>query len=311
MLRYVFMGTPEFASVILERVAEKIGPPVHVVTQPARSKGRGQKVIPTAVQALCETRGWAFDATDNVNSEEMLARLQQTKPDLILVAAFGQILKKGILEMPARYCLNVHGSLLPHYRGAAPVQRAILNGDVETGITIQRMARKLDTGDILVQKKAPILRGETSQMLLDKLSGVGADALLEAVQLISAGKEQFIPQDESQASHAAKLDKKEAKIDWNRSAKEIERQIYGLQPWPNAETVLGKDRLQIFKAEAIDEKSAKPPGEVITDHKSHLKVCCGQGVLALTEIQLENRKRLAIVDFLRGYRGNFPFSKLS
>jgi len=173
------------------------------------------------------------------------------------------------------------------------------------------MARKLDTGDILVQKKAPILRGETSQMLLDKLSGVGADALLEAVQLISAGKEQFIPQDESQASHAAKLDKKEAKIDWNRSAKEIERQIYGLQPWPNAETVLGKDRLQIFKAEAIDEKSAKPPGEVITDHKSHLKVCCGQGVLALTEIQLENRKRLAIVDFLRGYRGNFPFSKLS
>lgn len=303
------MGTPPLAAEILERLAETQGPPVHVFTQPPREAGRGRKLTPTPVQELCERKGWEFSAVENVNTDEAMLILAAKQPTLILVAAFGQILKKPILEFP-KYCLNVHASLLPKYRGAAPFQRAILNGDTETGVTIQRMARKLDTGDILIQKRIPILRQETSGQLLDRLTKLGAEALIEAVKLIESGKEHFTAQIESDATYAAKLDKKDSPLDFKLSALEIERRVYGLQPWPIAETKLGKDRLQIYAAQALESNKALAPGQIETDHQSYVHVGCGQGVLALTEIQPENRKRLSIVDFLRGYRGNFPFTEV-
>lgn len=308
------MGTPEFAATILRRIADAQGPPALVLTQPPREAGRGRKQSPSAVQTLCEQTGWHFDNPESVNTDASMKRLKDVTPDVILVAAFGQILKKPILELP-KYCLNVHGSLLPKYRGAAPVQRAILDGDTETGITIQRMARKLDTGDILLQKRLLIRRKETSAQLLDRLAELGAESLIESVRMIESGKEKFIPQVEADATNAAKLDKKDSPIDWTRTAMEIERQVYGLQPWPVAETRLGKDRLQVYGADAMPGVPAVPgstsaarAGSIVTDHKTHVHVVCGDGRVALTEIQLENRKRLSIVDFLKGYRGKFPFS---
>jgi methionyl-tRNA formyltransferase len=307
MLRYVFMGTPDFAATILLKLFESQGAPVHVFTQPARAAGRGRKLIPTAVQQLSEEKGFAFDAVESVNTDAAMATLEQKQPDLILVAAFGQILKKPILEFP-KYCLNVHGSLLPKYRGAAPVQRAILNGDSETGITIQRMARKLDTGDILLQRSIPIRRQQTSAELLAELSHLGAECLVESIQQIEAGREKFIAQDEALATYASKLEKSEARIDWTRPALEIERQVYGLQPWPVACTTLGSERLQIYGALALETPSQLATGQIETDHKSYVHIGCGQGALALTEIHLENRKKLSIVDFLRGFRGALPFT---
>jgi methionyl-tRNA formyltransferase len=311
MLRYVFMGSPPLAATILERLCGELYPPIGVVTQEPKEAGRGRKLQPTAVEGFAKSRGLEVLATPNVNAPEALALLRSWQPDLLLVAAFGQILRNEVLALPRLFSLNVHASLLPRYRGAAPIQRAILDGDGKTGITIQKMARKLDTGDILLQREIAILPEETSGALMDRLAVLGGECLVESVRRIEAGTHTFQPQDERLATYAAKLTKEEAVLDWAKPADVLLRQIYGLQPWPVAETRLGGERLKVFAARVTDERRDEPPGSIATDHRGVLAVRTGDGrALSLTEIQLENRKRLAVEDFLKAYRGSFPYPKM-
>ncbi len=312
-LRYVFMGSPGLAATILETLCTELYPPVAVVTQTAKAQGRGHKVIPTEVERFARTQDLNLFSTDDINAPATVGALKPFDPDLILVAAFGQIFRAEVLALPKKYCLNVHASLLPSYRGAAPVQRAIWNGERQTGVTIQKMAKKLDAGDILIQKTIPILPEDTSHDLLIKLARLGAEALCESVRLIESGKETFTAQEEALASFAPKIEKSDSPLDWSKSAESLGNQIRALQPWPVAETQLGKDRLRVFKAK-VEQRSPLPnaaPGSVFTDAKTYLSVQCGDGkVLSLTEIQLENRKRLEINQFLMAYRGSFPYSSM-
>lgn len=311
MLKYVFMGSPELARVILEEVSSKYGSPSHVVTQPPRPQGRGKKTQPTAVGAYCEKMGWPLIATDNVNLPEHIATLKASKPDLILVAAFGQLLRQSVLELPSLYCLNVHASLLPAYRGAAPIQMAIWNGDRTTGVTIQKMVKKLDAGDILLQKETPIGPNDTSADLLDRLAVLGGQALVEALHVIEKGNASFSPQQESLATKAPKISKQQGHIQWTQSASQIDCQVRALIPWPIAETRLGGQRLKIHRVEKTDGTAPGEPGEIVTDSKTFLKVACGNGTsLNLTEVQPENKKKLTIAEYLAAFRGNFPFNKM-
>jgi methionyl-tRNA formyltransferase len=208
-------------------------------------------------------------------------------------------------------CYNVHGSLLPKYRGAAPIQRAIWEGEKITGITIQRIVRKLDAGDIVLKKEISIESEETSGQLMTRLAHLGGEALVEAVRLIESGQATFTPQTESLVTYAKKLEKEDAILNFNLSASKLVNQIRALQPWPVAETILGKTRVKIFKAEITSPGKAGLPGDISTDHKTFLLIHCGEGTaLSLTEIQPENRKRVKIHEFLQAFRGNFPFNKI-
>ncbi len=301
MLKYIFMGTPQFAASILEKLSRELYPPVLVITQEAKAQGRGQKITETPVAVTAKNLNLKCIASANVNTEEMTAVMSAAQADLILVVAFGQILRDPILKIPKICCLNVHGSLLPKYRGAAPIQRAIWDGEKETGITIQKMAKKLDTGDILLKKVIPIASDDTSHSLFEKLSVLGGEALLESVKLIESGNYTFIPQDESLATHAKKLDKEEAPLDFSLPAKVLENHIRALQPWPIAEANFFQTRVKVFKAE-VGKPTSKQASEIITDSKSYLEIACGDGkTLSILEVQPDNRKRMSIQDFLRGY----------
>ncbi len=311
VLRTVFMGTPEFAATILQKLVAEGLPPVAVVCQPARAAGRGLKQEPSAVEALAQQLGLPVFPVQSVNTPEMVAELTALKADLFLVAAFGQLLKKEILDIPRLYSLNVHGSLLPKYRGAAPIQRAILDGQTLTGVTIQKMVKKLDAGDILLTKTTPISESDTSVDLFERLAVLGAEALIEAVRLIDGGTPFFTPQVEADATVAPKLTKEEAVIDWTQPAPKILRKVNGLQPWPVAQSALGGVRLKVYGAEMSKASGPSAPGDISTDHKTRVLVGCGGGTaLSLTRIQLENRKKLEIKDFLTAYRGNFPFENM-
>ncbi len=311
MLKIIYMGTPPFAATILEKLCDELYPPVAVVSQVAKATGRGHKVIPSAVEDLGRRLGLNVITSLNVNASPTLDVLRTFEPDIILVAAFGQILKEEILSLPKLGCFNVHGSLLPKYRGAAPVQRAIWDGETFTGITIQKVVRKLDAGDIVLKKEIAIEPEETAGQLMDRLAHLGGEALVESVRLIEAGKAHLTPQDESQVTYAKKIEKEDARINFELPAHQVFNQIRALQPWPVAETKLGNTRVKIFGARVSPLKDAGKPGDIFTDHKSHLTIQCGQQTaLALTEIQPENRKRLKIQEFLQAFRGNFPFNKI-
>ena len=311
MLKIIYMGTPPFAATILEKLCDELYPPVAVVSQVAKATGRGHKVIPSAVEDLGRRLGLNVITSLNVNASPTLDVLRTFEPDIILVAALGQILKEEILSLPKLGCFNVHGSLLPKYRGAAPVQRAIWDGETFTGITIQKVVRKLDAGDIVLKKEIAIEPEETAGQLMDRLAHLGGEALVESIRLIEAGKAHLTPQDESQVTYAKKIEKEDARVNFELPAHQVYNQIRALQPWPVAETKLGDTRVKIFGARVSPIKDAGKPGDIFTDHKSHLTIQCGQQTaLALTEIQPENRKRLKIHEFLQAFRGNFPFTKI-
>lgn len=290
MLKIVYMGTPEIASTILTAIHSAGYKPSLVVTQPAKPQGRGHKIEKSHVAKTSEKLGIPCVETDNASSGSALEAIRAANPDLILVVAFGQILKENLLSLPKIACLNVHASLLPKYRGAAPVQRAIWNGDLETGVAIQKMVRKLDAGDILHVKTTPIKPTETSGELLARLSVLGGEGLVESLQLIESGKFQFSKQDESKVTVAAKISKDEAKIDWKKPSDFIYNQIRALQPWPVAESVIEGVRVKVFKAEVVD-RGAKAP----------IQMQCGDGkTLSILELQPENRKRMSAAEFLSG-----------
>lgn len=311
MLKTIFMGTPSFAAISLERLHRQAASPVAVVSQPAKPQGRGQKVTPTAVAQYASDQGIPLLVTSNCNEPSFVESLRKLEPDLILIVAFGQILKDEILKLPKLFCLNVHASLLPEYRGAAPIQRAILDGKKVTGITVQKIVPKLDAGDILLQRQLDISPTETSGELSDRLALLGAECLVESVQRVLSGNFHFTPQDESKVTYARKIDRQCAVIDWSKPCQMIFNQIRGLQPWPVAETRLEGKRLMIYRAEMGAQPETAKPGDVMTDGKTYLRVLCGDGVpLTLTEIQAENKKRLGIKQFLAAYRGHFSCRRM-
>jgi len=303
MLKTIFMGTPGIAAQILEKLCEKELVPSLVITQMAKPKGRGYQVTPSEVERYARTQDLNVMETLDVNAPATVGVLKTFHPDLIIVVAFGQILKDPILSLPRIGCFNLHASLLPKHRGAAPVQRAILEGDRETGVTLQKMVKKLDAGDIFLQEKCVIDEEETSGELLHRLGSLGGDLLVKAFSLWERGEGKLIPQDDSLATYARKLEKSESDLDLKRSAPELKRAIQAFQPWPIAQVDFFGEKLRIFKAAVVGGDLSKGVGFIDSDSKTYLKIQCGGSeALSLLEVQQEGRKRLNIRDFLQGFR---------
>lgn len=307
--RLVFMGTPRFAVPTLLALHGAGHEILGVVTQPDRRKGRGKKVAFPPVKEAALTLGLSVFQPANVNEEGFAGQLAALSPDVIVTVAFGQILKGHILGLPPRGCLNVHASLLPKYRGAAPIAWAIYNGDSVTGVTIMMMDEGMDTGPILAAREEHIQPDDTTESLGERLADDGARLLVETLEGWLAGKLDPIPQDAERASYAPPLKKSDGKIDWRRPAMEIERQIRSMIPWPGAFTTLDGKTLKIYRAQLAEPVEVMPPGEcLVTDDT--WRVATGRGALDLKEVQLAGKKRHDIRTFLKGFkpRGRLLFS---
>lgn len=297
-MRIVFMGTPDFAVPSLQRLLADGREVVGVFTQPDRPKGRGYKLAPPPVKVLALEEGIPVYQPEKMRDGAALAQLQALQPDLVVVAAYGRILPPDLLAVPRLGCLNVHGSLLPQYRGAAPIQWSVLGGDSETGVTIMQMAEGLDTGDILLQRATPIGPDETAGELFDRLALLGAQALSEALALLEAGALSPTPQEEALATYAPPLQKAQATLDFARPARSAHNQVRGLNPWPVARTTLDGRLLKVYSSRPVSGKGQ--PGQVL-EGKNRLVVACGEGALEILELQAEGGKRLPAADFLRGH----------
>jgi methionyl-tRNA formyltransferase len=296
-MKLVFAGTPEFAAATLAALLDAGHEIGLVLTQPDRPAGRGLKLQPSAVKLLAQTRGLPIRQPAVLNGA-VQAAVGEVQPAAMIVAAYGLIVPAALLKLPPRGCLNVHASLLPRWRGAAPIQRAILAGDARTGITIMQMDAGLDTGPILLQEGLSIAADETAGTLHDRLAALGAGLIVRAL----ATRPEPQPQDESQATYARKLRREEADIDWRRAAGEIERQVRAFDPAPGAQTHLGGSAVKIRRAR-VEPGVAGAPGTVCACEPSGILVACGRDGLRVTELQRAGGKRLAAMDFLAGFRG--------
>lgn len=299
-MRIVFMGTPEFAVPSLKALAESGDEVAALVAQPDKPKGRGLKPAPPPTKIVAEQFGIPVLQPSGIRTEEFLNELAALNPDLICVAAYGKILPKAVLELPRFGCLNVHASLLPKYRGAAPVNWAIVRGEKVTGITIMQMDEGMDTGDILLKREMPIDYDDTGETLTEKLSLAGAELLLQAIAELKKGYLQPLKQDETAATYAPMLKKEDGRVDWSKPAGEIRNQIRGMLPWPGAYTYSNEKMIKIYKA-AVAEGEGKQ-GEVIDAPQGVLRVMTGEGALDILELQLEGGKRLDAKAFLSGRR---------
>lgn len=300
-MKIIFMGTPDFAAKTLEAIDKAGHEIVLAVTQPDKPKGRSGKLAVSEVKQYAIEHGIEVFQPEKVREADAVARLYNYEPELIVVAAFGQILPKDLLEMPKYGCINVHASLLPHLRGASPIQTSILLGDKETGVTIQQMGEGLDTGDIISQRSIPIKDDDTGGSLFDKLAELGAELAVDTIEDIAKGNTSPVPQDETHASYAKKIDKSMGHIDWDKDASEIERIIRALNPWPSAYTYIDGKMLKIWSAGTEAEKTGTP-GRITEITKDTITVSCGKGSLILKEVQLEGKKRMNVHDFLLGYK---------
>lgn len=296
--RTVFMGSPDFALPTLRALAENY-PVVGVVTQPDRPAGRGRTLTPPPVKLLAVELGLPLIQPTRLRLPEAMEQLRAWAPDLIVVAAFGQILRPEVLELPAYGCINVHASLLPRWRGAAPIQRALLAGDSETGITIMRLEAGLDTGPMLSRQALPIAPEETGGSLHDRLARLGGVLVTEALDRLEAGTARFEPQDDAAATYARKLAKSEALIDWTQPAEALERQVRAFDPWPVAETRLDGQQLRIWRAHAAAAGEAAAPGTVLSSGKDGIVVMTGRGALVLDRVQLPGRRAVTAPEFAR------------
>jgi methionyl-tRNA formyltransferase len=297
------MGTPEFAVPSLQALLDGQNAVVGVVTQPDQPSGRGMILHAPPVKKLAEAYHIPVFQPAKLRTPEALERLQAWQPDLIVVAAYGKMLPNTVLTLPPLGCINVHASLLPKYRGAAPIQWAIAEGEKETGVTIMRISERMDTGDILLQKAIPIEADDTGGSLHDKLSTLGAEALRETLRLLKQGQLLARSQNEADATYAPIIKKEDGRIDWRLSAVAIERRIRAFNPWPSAYTTFGGKFLKIFKAhlEAQPLCTQVTPGTVTEVSPVHLLVATGDGQLSLLEVQLEGKRRMPIEEFLRGH----------
>ncbi len=299
-LRILFMGTPVFACPTLQTLIDRGENIVAVVTQPDRPKGRGQQMQPPPVKELALKHGIPVLQPQKVRTPEAVEEIRRCAPDLIVVVAFGQILPKALLEIPPHACINVHASLLPRYRGAAPLNWCIINGETETGVTTMIMDVGLDTGDMLLKKTTPIDPDEDAQSLHDRLSTIGAEALAETLDMLTDEKLTPEKQDDSLTCYAPMLKKELGLIDWTKGPKAIKDLIRGVTPWPGAYTFLDNRMLKLFRPR-IGYGSGQP-GTVLAAGKYGIEVACNGGSLLIDELQLEGKKRLPAAEFLGGCR---------
>ncbi|MEA4941138.1 MAG: methionyl-tRNA formyltransferase [Oscillibacter sp.] len=302
-MRILFMGTPEFAVASLKRLVEDGHTICGVITQPDKPKNRGMKLIPTPVKECAMSYGISVFQPLKARDGEAMGIVRQLEPELIVVAAYGKILSEDLLNYPKYGSINVHSSLLPKYRGAAPINWAILNGEAETGVSIMYMAAAIDVGDVIAQLKTPIGPDEDAQALTVRLSMLGAEALSGAVMALENGSADRTPQDESAFTYAPMLSRELSPIDWTRSAHVINCQIRGLIPWPAASTdAIAGQPMKIFRSVETGEDTSAQPGTVLSADKRGIAVACGDGkVLCLTEIQVTGGKRMSAADYLRGH----------
>ncbi len=298
-IRTVFMGTPEFALPTLQGLIDAGANLVGVYTQPDRPKGRGKKLTASPVKELALAHQLTVFQPERLRRPEAVEELRRLAPDLIVVVAYGQILPRSVLEIPRFQCINVHASLLPKYRGAAPINKAIVDGETETGVTTMLMDVGLDTGAMLVKRSTPIGPDETTGEVHDRLALLGREALEETLRLICAGQLTPQEQDETASTYAPMMNKEDGLIDWSRSAREIHNQVRGLDPWPGAYSYLNGQVLKIA-ATWVDEEAGGTPGEVLGADAGGVRVACGQGALLIGELQLPGKKRLAAREFLSG-----------
>lgn len=299
-MRIIFMGTPEFACPTLQKLLDRGEDVIAVVTQPDRPKGRGQQTLPPPVKVLAERHGIPVMQPLKVRVPEVVESIRSLAPDLIVVVAFGQILPKSLLDIPKYGCINVHASLLPRWRGAAPLNWCIINGDTETGVTTMMMDVGLDTGDMLVKKSTPIDPDENTQSLHDRLSVVGAEALAETLDLLAAGKLVREKQDDALTCYAPMLKKEDGLIDWSKEPQAIKNLVRGMTPWPGAFSFLDGKMLKIYRVGTAGGEGT--PGSVIRAGREGLEVACSGGSIVIEELQLEGKKRLNAGDFLAGYK---------
>ncbi len=299
-LRIIFMGTPDFAATTLQALIDGPDEVVAVITQPDRAKGRGKKLTHPPTKVIAEDAGIPVLQPTKIKTEEFRNGLLTYQPDLFVVAAYGRILPPSILDLAPMGCINVHGSLLPKYRGAAPIQWAVINRDKEVGVTIIQMNEGMDTGDVLLKSAIEPAKNETAGSLFDKLAQLGSKTLLKAVKGLKEGTVIAIPQKHEQATNAPMFTKNDGCISWDKNAGELEGLIRGLDPWPTAFCFLDGKRLRLFSPEVIHKDSDLAPGSVIQADKRGILISCGINCLLVREIQPEGKKRMPVEAFLCG-----------
>lgn len=301
-MRIVFMGTPDFAAASLQKLLDEGFEVVGVFTQPDKPKGRGMELQVSPVKALALNAGLPVFQPEKMRDGAAFRQIETLKPDILVVVAYGRILPDDILALPKFGAVNVHGSLLPKYRGAAPIQAAVLNGDEVTGVTTMYLAHDMDAGDVIFSEETPIGEFETSGELFDRLKDMGAELLVRTLRAIEDGSAPRTPQDHSRASYVKMLDKSLCPIDWNRSARQIVKQICGLQPWPVATMELDGAVYRVFSAAYTGRHTALEPGKIVSAGRDGLEVACAAGeTLMITELQAPGKKRMKAADFLRGH----------
>lgn len=302
-MRIVFMGTPDFAAASLEKLVEEHFDVAAVFTQPDKPKGRGMEMSFSAVKELALKYDLPVYQPAKMRDGEAFQLIKSLQPDILVVVAYGKILPDDILALPKYGAVNVHGSLLPKYRGAAPIQWSVLNGDRITGVTTMYLASEMDTGDVIYTDSTEIGEYETSGELFDRLMAMGAELLVKTLRDIDAGIAPRTPQDHSKASYVGQLDKSICPINWNKTPREILKHIYGLQPWPVATMELDGKTYRVFAADYTDTRTEKAAGEVVSAGNDGLEIACADGeTLMIKELQAPGKKRMNAGDFLRGHK---------
>ena len=303
-MKILFMGTPDFAVPCLDALVEQGYEIVAVITQPDRPKGRKGELAPPPVKEAALRHGLRVLQPEKVREAAVLAEIDRYGADLLITAAYGQLLPKRLLDMPRLGCINVHASLLPRWRGGAPIHRAIIEGDKESGVTIMRMVQALDAGDMISRVVVPIEETDTVSSLHDKLSPAGAKLLIETLPLIENGTQTETPQDESLVTYSPNIKREDERIDWSRDARSIYNQVRGLNAWPVAFTTFNHKVMKIWQAR-INEEESVPTGQlgaVVKTTADEIIVQCGRGTLALVEVQPSGKRRMAVTDYLRGVK---------
>lgn len=302
-MRIVFMGTPDFAVPSLEALIRAGHQVAGVFTQPDKPKNRGMKLQPPPVKVTAQANGIPVFQPEKLRDGTALAQLKELSPELIVVAAYGRILPDVILSLPPKGCINVHSSLLPKYRGAAPINWAVVNGDSETGVTIMHMATELDAGDIIDQASTPIGPEENVEAVHDRLAELGGELLVKVVAALEAGAAKRVPQDPAQVTYAPMLSRALSPIDWSRSAREIHDQVRGLTPWPATSTdIFSNEPIKVYSVTETGAATDKDPGAVLYAGKEGIDVACGNGtVLRILELQAPGSRRMSAADYLRGH----------